>query len=104
MFISGFGMIFTLLLGCFFIVSGCQLFFKEKLTLLNSSYCSKVTEENRRSFCKIAGIGFLVIGIGFIISEMAFIVTSSLWSFLCAFCGLLIGVLILIYAGKKYNR
>ena len=100
----GFGIIGSILIGFLCLSLGYQLFFKEKITLLNSSYYSNISERNRKSFCRISGIGLILIGLGFLISDVVLLITFSLWSLIALVIGIFIGGILLIYAKRKYSR
>ena len=103
MFLYGFGIIGSILIGCLCLSLGYQLFFKEKITLLNSSYYSNISERDRKSFCRMSGIGMILVGLGFLVSDIVLLITFSLWSLLALPIGLFMGVVLLICAKRKYS-
>ena len=104
MFLYGFGIVGSILIGCFCLSLGYQLFFKEKITLLNSSYYSNISENDRKSFCRMTGIGLFLVGLGFLVSDIVLLITFSLWSLFVLAIGIFMGVILLIYAKRKYSR
>lgn len=92
------------IVGIICMVFGWLIWRKEKISLLHDYHYDKVTEENKKAFCTLSGIGVFVIGLGIFMSGvLACIVNSAL----CAIpfgVGFVIGVAILICAGQKYNR
>lgn len=62
-----------------FLVLGYLVWIKEKITLFHSYHYDKVTEENKKAFCKISGIGLIVIGIGVLVAGIICSVTNSMW-------------------------
>lgn len=82
-----------------FFVLGYLVWIKEKIALFHSYHYNKVTEENKKAFCKISGIGIGVLVAGIICS-----VTSSAWGGIAIAIGFLLGLTMLIYAGIKYNH
>ena len=87
-----------------FFVLGYLVWIKEKITLFHSYHYNKVTEENKKAFCKISGIGLIVIGIGVMVAGIICSVTSSAWGGIAIAIGFLLGLTMLIYAGIKYNH
>lgn len=97
----------AILIGGFsvlFFSLGYLVWIKEKITLFHSYHYDKVTEENKKAFCKISGIGLIVIGIGVLSAGIICGVTSSAWGGIAVAVGFLLGLMMLIYAGVKYNR
>ena len=91
------------ILGVIFIVMGYMIWKKERISLLHEYHYDKVSEEEKRSFCKISGWGILIMGIGLVITAVVIRITSSPWSFLVFAASFVMGLGFLIYAGKKYN-
>ena len=98
------GTMLTGAIGILLIVLGCLLWKKEKITLLHDYHIDKVTPENRRAFCKLSGIGLIVIGSGLLITSMILGITDSAYSFICFAVCIAMGMVLLIVAGMKYNR
>ena len=97
----------AILIGAFtilFFVLGYLVWIKEKITLFHSYHYDNVAEENRKAFCKISGIGLIVIGIGVLSAGIICSVTGSAWGAIAIAIGFLIGLTMLIYAGIKYNH
>ena len=88
---------------CFFVL-GYLVWIKEKITLFHSYHYDKVEEENKKAFCKLSGIGLIVIGIGVLLAGIICSATSSMWGGIAIAIGFLFGLVMLIYAGIKYNR
>ena len=91
-------------LALVFIYLGYLMWKKEKITLLHSYHYDKVAEENKKAFCKLSGIGLIVIGIGVLLAGIICSATSSMWGGIAIAIGFLFGLVMLIYAGIKYNR
>ena len=87
-----------------FFVLGYLVWLKEKITLFHSYHYDKVAEENKKAFCKLSGIGLIVIGIGVLLAGIICCATSSEWGGIAIVIGFLFGLMMLIYAGIKYNR
>ena len=98
------GVIIAGFFGILFFVLGYLVWIKEKITLFHSYHYDKVTEENKKAFCKISGIGLIVIGIGVLVAGIICSVTNSVWGGSVVAIGFLFGLTLLIFAGVKYNR
>ena len=76
------GILFVLL-GLIFIWLGWQIREKQRMDLIISYHCDKVSEDNKRAYCTLSGTGILIMGTGFILSGIC-----SVW--------------MAIYARKEY--
>jgi uncharacterized membrane protein len=85
-------------------VLGLLLWTKEKINLLHDYHVDKVKPKNRKVFCKQSGIGLIVIGVGLIITAVILGITDSAYSFICFAACFAVGLIMLIAAGRKYNR
>ncbi len=94
------GVIITGGAGVVLTVFGWLIWKKEKLSLMHNYHVDKVSIENRTAFCKLSGIGLIVIGIGLLVTAVILYITDSAYSFLCFAAGLVM----LITARAKYNR
>ncbi len=92
------------LLGLIFIMLGFQIWIKQKMNLIISYHCDKVSEDNRRAYCTLSGVGVFVIGIGFIISGICTVFIHSGLLFLPMAIGLIFGIVLLASAVLKYNH
>ncbi|MBR4163995.1 MAG: DUF3784 domain-containing protein [Solobacterium sp.] len=92
------------LLGFLFIRLGLQIWKKQRMDLIISYHSDKVSEENKRAYCTLTGIGMLIMGAGFLLSGICTIMIRSFLVFLPMTAGLLIGTIMLITAGMKYNH
>lgn len=90
--------------GILLIVLGSLLWKKEKITILHDYHVHKVSSENKKAFCKMSGIGLIVIGIGLLITAVILGITDSAYSFICFAAFFTVGLCLLIAAGMKYNR
>ena len=91
-------------LGLIFGFLGWLVWKKEKITLLHDYHYQNVSEEHKKPFCTLSGIGMIVIGIGMLLTAVVLGLTDSAWSFLAFALGFAIGIAFEIYAGRKYNR
>ena len=96
--------IIVALMGIIFMILGYLLWKKERISLLHEYHYDKVSEQDKKIFCAISGMGVTIIGIGLFVS--AFLVTwiESARSMIPFAIGFVIGLAMLIYAGIKYNR
>lgn len=92
------------MIGIVFIILGWLIWKKEKIELLHSYHRDKVKEENKKAFCRISGIGTLLIGAGMVIAAVIAWLTDSMWSFAIFAFYFAIGLALMIYAGSKYNK
>ena len=97
------GILFVLS-GVLFIVLGRQIWKKQKMELIISYHCEKVSEENKQAYCMLFGIGVLMIGIGFLLSGICTVWVRSVLAFIPMTVGLVFGIVLLISAIVKYNR
>ena len=77
---------------------------KEKITLLHDYHTDKVSTENMPAFCKLSGIGLIVIGTGGLTSAVLLALTGSAYSFVCFAVCYAAGLALLTKADRKYNR
>ena len=92
------------LVGMAFVMFGYQIWKKEKISLLHDYHYNRVSVEDKKAFCTLSGIGVLLIGIGLVITAIVIGITDSPWSFIAFAIGFVAGLVMLIYAGARYNR
>lgn len=98
------GAIITGAVGILCLVLGFLIWKKEKISLLHDYHYAKVKQEDRKAFCRLAGIGIITLGIGILAMSALILITDSPLSAIAFGVGLASGVSVLIYAEKKYNR
>ena len=98
------GVIITGGVGVLLVVLGFLLWKREMITLLHNYHVSNVSPENRRAFCKLSGIGLIVIGLSLLITAVVLGITDSAYSFICFGVGFAVGLFALVAAGMKYNQ
>ena len=76
------------LIGIIFVILGCMIWKKEKISLLHNYHYDKVSAEDKKEFCTISGIGILLIGIGLILTAIIIGITNSVWSFIAFTIGM----------------
>ena len=99
-----FGILIFAVVGITISILGWLIWKKQKITLMHDYHVDKVSEENKAAFCKLSGIGLVLIGIGLLISAAILWLTSSPYSFICFGACFVAGLVLLITAGVKYNR
>ncbi|MCR4951188.1 MAG: DUF3784 domain-containing protein [Solobacterium sp.] len=92
------------LLGLVFIGLGWQIWKKQRMDLIISYHCDKVSKENKQAYCTLAGSGLLVMGIGFLLSGVIAVFARSFLTFVPMAIGLVLGIALLISAIVKYNH
>ena len=97
------GILFALL-SILFIVLGGLIWRKQKMNLIISQQCEKVSEDNKQAYCRLFGIGIVVIGAGFGLSGVFTVLLQSVLAFIPMTVGLLSGIVMVISAVVKYNR
>ena len=90
--------------GIVLIALGYLVWKKEKISLFHDYHYDKVSAEDKKAFCTISGIGVVLIGIGILITAIIIGVTDSVWSFITFAMGFVVGIIMLIYAGIRYNH
>ena len=98
------GAIIVAVIGIVFVTLGYLMWKKGKITLLHSYHYDKVSPSDKRIFCKISGLGVIFIGIGLLVTAVIIGITNSALSFIAFALGFVVGLVLLIYAGVKYNR
>ena len=97
------GVIILALVSILTLVIGWLIWKKEKITLLHDYHYSKVSQENKKRFCTLSGIGLMIAGIGIGATAVLLGLTNSVLSFIAFAVGFIIGLALLLHAGKKYN-
>ena len=98
------GTIILLFIGIICMIIGFLMWKKEKISLLHSYHYDKVSDDDKKAFCTISGIGILLIGFGLLITGIIIAITDSALSFIAFAIGYVVGLVMLIYAGARYNR
>lgn len=90
--------------GLVLIVLGFLVWKKQKISLFHSYHVAKVSEKDKSAFCKVSGIGLLIIGTGTLISGILVGVTYEMPGLVCFAAGFIIGFVMLIYSEIRYNK
>ena len=91
-------------IGAIFIAVGILIWKKQKISFLHDYHYGKVREEDKKRFCFLSGMGIISDGIGILVTAVIIFFTDSALSFIAFPVGFAIGLSLLIYAGRKYNR
>ena len=97
------GVLFVLL-GLMFVLMGWHIWKEQKMTLIISHHCDKVSDENKKAYCTLAGVGICIIGAGFIISAICTFLLQSALAFIPMGIGFVMGLALFVTAVAKYNR
>ena len=92
------------LVSLLFLVIGWLIWKKERIDLLHDYHRNRVSEEDKKKFCALCGLGVGVIGIGMLLTAVLFAVTGKLWSLAAFVLGFLVVIVVLIRTIAKYNR
>ncbi len=98
------GVVICATVGIACTVLGFLIWKKERITLLHDYHADKVSDEDKKAFCTLSGIGIVLVGIGLIMTALLLAFTESALSFLAFAAGFAAGLVLLITAGVKYNR
>ena len=96
------------ILGIILIVLGVMNM-KGNISSLHWYHRQRVTEEDRKPFGKLVGLGTLIIGIALVISGILFWISEATELWLIIGCvitvvGIVIGLVLSFYAMIKYNK
>jgi len=98
------GTIIVCVIGIICTILGYLIWKKEKISILHSYHYDKVSEEDKKAFCTLSGIGIILIGLGLLTTGVIIGIADSALSFIAFAIGFVVGLIMLIYAGVKYNR
>ena len=97
-----FGCIIETAVGVLLVVLGCLIWFKRKVSLLHSYHYKNVKEEDLPSYCRLVGIGLILMGLGIAAAGVLNLFYSSLW-WVAVLVGFVSGFAVFVFAQKKYN-
>ena len=92
------------LVGLLLLALGWMIWKKERIDLLHDYHRNRVSEEDKKRFCTLCGMGIGVIGLGMLLTAVLFAATGKLWSLFAFVLGFLVGIVMLIGTMVKYNR
>lgn len=93
-----------MLISVSFIILGFMIWKKQKMNLIISHHCDKVSDRDKKAYCALFGIGMIIMGAGFGISGIMTFFIPSLLIFVPMTLGLIAGIALIILSGVKYNR
>lgn len=105
-----FGGILTIIIGIVCIIIGI-INKKGNISMLHSYHINNIKEGNKKPFSKLIGTGMIIVGITLVIFGALMIASIVLENDMynnigniVAIIGMLIGLVICLYAIKKYNK
>ena len=105
-----FGGILTIIIGIVCIIIGI-INKKGNISMLHSYHINNIKEEDKKPFSKLIGTGMIIVGITLVIYGALMIPSIVLENDMynnigniVAIIGMLIGLVICLYAIKKYNK
>ena len=96
------GCIIETSVGVLLIVLGSLVWFKRKVSLLHTYHYKNVKEEDLPAYCRMVGIGLILIGLGIGATGVLNLFYLSLW-WIPVLVGFVSGLTVFIIAQKKYN-
>ena len=96
------GCIIETSVGVLLIVLGSLVWFKRKVSLLHTYHYKNVKEEDLPAYCRMVGIGLILIGLGIGVTGVLNLFYLSLW-WIPVLVGFVSGLTVFIIAQKKYN-
>ena len=96
--------VLLVLLGILFIWLGLSIWKKQKIELIIRHHMDKVSDEDRQAYCRLCGIGVLIIGFGFVVSGIWMTFTIELLSWIPMTVGLVAGLVLLAVSVARYNH
>ena len=97
-----FGVIIDIAVGALLVILGLLIWKKQKVSILHDYHYKNVKKSDIPAYTRQVGIGLLIIGCGIIITGLLNLANSSLW-WISLVAGIIIGLIILYKAQKKYN-
>lgn len=97
-----FGVIVDIAIGLLCIVLGLLIWKKQKINILHSYHYKNVKKENLSAYTRQMGIGQIIIGVGICVTGLFNLFESVYWH-IPLVAGLVIGLLLMHNAQKKYN-
>lgn len=93
-----------IVIGIIFIRLGLIIWIRQRMDLILRYHMDKVKEENKIAFCRLAGIGLLIIGAGMMFSGIWIMITGGLLSFIPMACGIVLGTVMIFASVIRYNK
>ena len=96
------GLIIEAVVGAAIIVLGIIIWAKHKVSLIHEYQYQNVKEEDIPAYTRHIGIGLIIMGVGICATGALNMFSSPLWWIPLA-AGILVGIIIMSVAQKKYN-
>ena len=90
-----------LAIACFVIA---KAHFKGNVSSIHSYHLRRIQEENLKDYAKTMGTGMLIIGLGCLMNLLARLFHLFLLGKIGVVIGLVVGIVMMIYAQMKYNH
>ena len=97
-----FGFIVEASVGILCIVLGLIVWLKRKVSLLHTYHYQNVKEEDIPAYCRLIGIGLILVGVGIAVTGVFNLLYLSLW-WIPLVVGFGAGLTVMYIAQKKYN-
>ena len=97
-----FGFIVEASVGILCIVLGLIIWLKRKVSLLHTYHYQNVKEEDIPAYCRLIGIGLIIIGVGIAVTGVLNLLYLSRW-WIPLVVGFGAGLTVMYIAQKKYN-
>ena len=88
--------------GMLCIVMGLLIWKKERISLIHDYHFRNVRKEDIPSYCRLIGIGLILIGAGICITGILDLSGSAFW-WIPMLSGMITGILVMNRAQKRYN-
>lgn len=93
-----------LALGVLFFIIGLLIWKKEKIELIHSYHYEKVSGENVKAYTALMGKGMIVISAGMILTGLINYLAHTERGWIIFGIGFATGIVLMVNAGRKYNR
>lgn len=90
--------------GGLFFGLGWGVWKNDKINLFHDYHVNRIREEDTHAFCRLAGIGLMVLGLGVAAAGIVFYCVESTVGLIPLFVGFAASMTLLIVAEKKYNK
>ena len=97
-----FGFVVELSVGLLCVIIGLLIRIKKKVSLVHEYHYKNVRQEDIPAYCRLLGLGLVIIGLGICVTGFFNLFESSLW-WIPMLVGFVAGFAVLNRAQKKYN-
>ena len=98
-----FGVIVLFAVGALCVVLGLILWKKQKISLVHDYQHQNVREEDVPAYCRLVGIGLIVIGVGIALDGVANLVCRESLGYLALAAWIIGGIIVMHRAQMQYN-